>query len=120
MPYPALKIQLPKPIKIFFTFNVVCLGGLIFKAADVSHLLGMLKNILFLFTFNHETGYYILQTALLMTPVLAMEYWMEKAKNMLIVLKLSTVPKFILCLTLYYLLIIFGAFTTNEFIYAQF
>lgn len=115
----ALKIQPGNAVKIFFTFNVVCLGGLFFKADNISHLLNMLNNI-FSFTFNRETGLYILQTSLLMTPVFAMEYWMEKTKNMLVVLNLSTVPKFILCLILYYLLIVFGAFTANEFIYAQF
>jgi len=109
-------------LRVFFFFQLVCLGWLIFRARSFDQILEMLEALLFNFRIVTGTGSLNLFIKLLffiwlLTVVQLMQYIKH---DLMIVYKKEVLFKTVFYIVCYYLLILYGVTGGNEFIYFQF
>lgn len=109
-------------VQILFFFHVVCLGWLIFRAQSVQQIFEMLHGLFFNFKivpgFNLRTE--LLNTLFYISPLIFVQSLQFYKKDMMAVLKLNILIKALFFVICFYLIIIWGVKSGQEFIYFQF
>jgi alginate O-acetyltransferase complex protein AlgI len=109
-------------IRVIFFFHLICLGWLVFRARSMTQFFEMLQGLLFNFKISYGAG--IKRIALniiffLLIPI-TIQLFQYVKKNLLIVRQFSGVTRAIFYVVCYYLLILYGVTSGQEFIYFQF
>ena len=108
-------------VRIVFMFQVICLGGLIFRCQSVGQIGDMLESILFHFgPWTHAAVYYGLQVLTCAGPVLLVHFFQMRSKDVVSVNALPQAVRVPLLVALFYLLVVWGEYGAREFIYFQF
>jgi alginate O-acetyltransferase complex protein AlgI len=109
-------------LQVFLTFQVACLGWLIFRSDSLSQTLEMAQSVFLNFNLNSDPNFMDRVATLIgFTFILAIvQIFQDKYNDTLIVLRMHWVPRsaflvFLACLTL-----LFGDFSDKPFIYFQF
>ena len=117
-----LKIPVPSLLKIFFMFHLTCIGWVFFRIQNLTDIVTVLKKMPFgnplQPTLSKESLFVILL-------LLVLQIYKESHKNLdefaFRSRKINPTLKYIaIYITLFTLIVLFGAVTSNEFIYFQF
>lgn len=108
-------------IRIFFFFNLICLGWLFFRAESLSQIGAMLKAIIFDLNLTLGAG---LESAINMIEIiwllLIVGLIQFKKSDLMAIYKTNTCYRTLFYLVCFYLISVFGVNNAKEFIYFQF
>jgi D-alanyl-lipoteichoic acid acyltransferase DltB (MBOAT superfamily) len=117
----ATSLTFRKSLKIFGMFQLTCLGWLIFRAENVLQIKNMLNSIFFnLNSFTWEIPYYFLTIIFYTWLLFIVQVIQKKNNNLLIYQNLSYKAYLTIYMLMFYLIIIWGEFGGQQFIYFQF
>ena len=105
-------------LKVVVFFHVVCVGWVFFRAPTVAQALQMLAAVPLHFHFAAPYGTQLLVKILV--PLFIVEAVQLVGRDTLAPLRLRTVPRALMYVTCFYLLMVYGAYASKEFIYFQF
>ncbi len=114
--------KIPSVVKIFVTFNLVCLGWLAFRSESFVQMRCMLENLFFKFKFVHGMGaqLFALRIAALSWLVLLIEILQYRKDDADIILKQPLFVRYAVYTAMVFLIYLYGDFGGKEFIYLQF
>ncbi|MEA1929217.1 MAG: MBOAT family O-acyltransferase [Candidatus Auribacterota bacterium] len=109
-------------IRIIFFFNLTCLGWLFFRANSMSQAWYMFQGIILNFQFVPGTGikYIFFYTVFYTFILIILQICQYPRRDLLFILNSNYLVRIFLYVICFYLLIIYGVTTGNEFIYFQF
>jgi len=109
-------------VRVFFFFNLVSLGWLIFRAQSVTQAYNMLKSVVFNFELTPSIGleYMALQIAFFVGFLLIIQIVQYWKNDLMIIRKSNPIIRASFYFVYFYLFIIYGAASGQEFIYFQF
>ena len=99
-------------------FHLICLGWLLFRAQSVTQAVQMLSAVLFNFHLSWPAGIRLLLEILV--PLFIVERVQLTADDALAPLRLQPALRAVLYVGCFYLMMIYGAYASKEFIYFQF
>lgn len=109
-----------KILRIVFFFHLICISWLLFRADSMTQVWGMLE----LVTTNFEiTNFFLYSAGMLaffVTPLMILEYWIEKSDDLLIVVNSNWVIRSLIYSYFVIMLWVFPPLTNQVFIYFQF
>jgi alginate O-acetyltransferase complex protein AlgI len=105
-------------LHVIVFFHLVCLGWLFFRAQSVTQALQMLSAVLFNFHLSVPAGTRLLLEILV--PLFIVERVQLVANDALAPLRLQPALRAVLYVSCFYLMMIYGAYASKEFIYFQF
>jgi alginate O-acetyltransferase complex protein AlgI len=105
-------------LQVIVFFHLVCVGWVFFRAPTVAQALQMLAAVPLHFHFAAPYGTQLLFKILV--PLLLVEAMQLVGKDTLAPLRLRAVPRALMYVTCFYLLMVYGAYASKEFIYFQF
>ena len=114
--------RLNKFLQIFLTYQIACVGWLIFRAESLTQIPEMLQSILLNFgtTFNVDITSKV-NTLLAFTCILVLvQVFQHKKNDTMVVLRMHWMPRYAFFALLTCLMILFGDFSNKPFIYFQF
>lgn len=106
-------------IRLFFFFNVVCLGWLFFRAQNIRQALDMLGSLIFNFNF-HNIRYMAVRLVFFAGILLAIEIFQFLKNDFLVVFRCRTLIKSLFYFLYFYLILFYGLHGAKTFIYFQF
>lgn len=114
--------RLNSVVQVFVTFNLVCVGWLIFRADSPRQAWKMLKSILLNFKIDNELDLQsgILSFAGLTAILIIVQLFQEHKNDSLVVLRLHWLPRSAFFVFLLCLILVFGNNADKPFIYFQF
>ena len=109
-------------IRIIFFFNLTCLGWLFFRANSMSQAWHMLQGLILNFQFVPYIGikYLFFYTVFYTFLLIILQIYQYPRRDPLFILNSNYLVRIFLYVICFYLLIIYGVTTGNEFIYFQF
>ena len=121
-PKGSVGLKAFKCIKIFFFFNVVCLGWLIFRAESVGQIGVMLKHLFRDFFMCPGSGFFtsVVKLVALVFPLLIIQSLQYVKDDMLALMKLGRFPKALIYCIILWLIMMVGVTGGMEFVYFQF
>jgi alginate O-acetyltransferase complex protein AlgI len=110
------------PLKVFSFFHLVCLGWLFFRAESFSQAQKMLSAILTNFRLEDPVaaGQSLCTFVFLTGLLLAVQYFQYMKKDLLVVLKFKPWVQILFYWAVFYLILLFGVTSNEQFIYFQF
>jgi len=105
-------------LQVIVFFHLVCVGWVFFRAPTVAQALQMLAAVPLHFHLSAPYGTQLLVKILV--PLLIVEAVQLVGKDTLAPLRLRTAPRALMYVTCFYLLMVYGAYASKEFIYFQF
>jgi len=125
------KIPIPKGIftsklwlylRIFFFFQLVCIGWIIFRAVSITQLTEMVYGLLFNFNFASilDLTDSLVKMAFFIGILLVVQFFQYWKNDLAVVLKSRVYIKVIFYFIIFYSVIFFGVTGEKEFIYFQF
>src|SRR5579864_1517357 len=115
---PAATGTLEWWLKVVVFFQLVCVGWMFFRAPTVAQALQMLAAVPLHFHFAAPYGTQLLVKILV--PLFIVEAVQLVGKDTLAPLRLRPAPRALMYVTCFYLLMVYGAYASKEFIYFQF
>jgi D-alanyl-lipoteichoic acid acyltransferase DltB (MBOAT superfamily) len=108
-------------IKVFFFFHLVCFGWLFFRAESFTQITAMMQSVIFSFDYSWPTiKPYVIYLSFFIWFLLVIQVLQRYKNNLTILRRFSRPLRFSLYILMFYLIVIWGAFGTKEFIYFQF
>ena len=108
-------------LKIFLMFQLTCIGWLIFRAESMSQITDLLYSIFFNFSlFTEKVPYYAFSILFYSWLVLVVQFIQMKHNNLLLFGVLSKKSYIAINLIMFYLIVLWGEFGGQQFIYFQF
>ena len=107
-------------LNIVLFFNLIAVSWLMFRAESVSQIGDMLQLAITDFTLTDFSRYGFVMIAFFTMPLILLEYWTEKAGDLLVLLKAHWLLRFASYGYFVLMLIIFPPLVSQEFIYFQF
>ena len=109
-------------LRVIFFFHLLCLGWLIFRAESMSQVFSMLHSLIFNFQFTSVIGlkFNILKTIFFLCPLLILQLLQFRNNDLMIVSRRHRLVRFAFYYACCLLMMGFGAFGQNQFIYFQF
>lgn len=106
--------------RIVVMFHAICFGWLLFRAANMQDVVGMLTALFSDLRFSGEYGVWMLQMAILGFPLFIVQLLQERFGDQLAPMKLSLFPRVALYATVSIMLIALANTGSRAFIYFQF
>jgi alginate O-acetyltransferase complex protein AlgI len=107
-----------KAVRIIATFHLVCLGWLIFRAASMEQLMGMLEAIVYRPAIPASA--YILPIAITIIPLLLVQFGQYATNDLEIVSRTPWYVRSVFYTICFYAFVLGGEFGGSQFIYFQF
>jgi D-alanyl-lipoteichoic acid acyltransferase DltB (MBOAT superfamily) len=104
--------------RIALMFGLTLIGWVFFRSHSLDQIFTMLTSVGF--SHSAETSGFLMKVAVLLSPLVIVQLFQAYSKNLLVALRLQTVPRIAWQCALLIGLIIFGARQSAEFIYFQF
>lgn len=123
----TLSLKFPPPLqgawwalRVFTIFHLVCLGWLIFRARSVSQVVEFCQHLLFHFELSGDALALGLYLGFYAWPLILMQAWQGWKGRLEVMAALPWPARSLLYALGFFLLVLFGAFESREFIYFQF
>jgi alginate O-acetyltransferase complex protein AlgI len=106
--------------RVVVLFHLLCLGGILFRATSLSHVLEITERLLFHFEMDAAAWSAMEQYARFTVLLFAVQVAQFRTDDMLVVLRAPWYVAGILYFVLYYCVVVYGVTGGQEFIYFQF
>ncbi|MBI2118106.1 MAG: MBOAT family protein [Elusimicrobia bacterium] len=108
-------------VKVVFFFHLVCFGWLFFRAGSAAQVYEMLKAMIYNFDLSLPAiRYESVQLIFYSAPLLFMHIIQKMKNNLMVLFDWPPLIRWLVCLSIFYFLLIWGEFNEKEFIYFQF
>ena len=113
--------KLNKYLQIFLTFNLVCIGWLIFRSENLSQSIMLIKSLFMGWSVSNELVFSYLKQFLILSCLLFSHEIVEEIKNKrYAILNAPNYIQYLLYTCMIIVMILFGQFGVRKFIYFQF
>lgn len=107
-------------IRVVFMFQVTCIGWLIFRAESPGQVMDMISSIFSIDSFSIQAIYYFKELVFYTVVLLGIQIIQVRRDDLYAMLYISSAKKVIVFFLMYFLLVTWGEFGGQEFIYFQF
>jgi len=114
------KIALPKVFKILIVFHLMVLGWLFFRSSSLLQAQSMFHALVFSFHVNGIFCFKFFSMALILLPLLLVQFLQYYRNDLMIIYRLHWVLKIFIYAVMAYLVLGWGIMKSEEFIYFQF
>jgi len=112
--------QLVRIAKIILMFHLICVSWLFFRADSIQQAWALGNIAITDYTITEFSIYGLSMIAFIVTPVMLLELWTERSRNLLVVLDSHWLLQLLIYSYFIFMLIVFPPLVSQEFIYFQF
>ena len=108
-------------LRLIFMFHLTIFGWLIFRVDSFEQLIGMLHSLVYNYRLvDNTSSYYFMQVLFYASILILIQLFKSYKDDMYAILKLPVILRWSIYSVIFYLILLFGEFGVQEFIYFQF